>query len=114
MKPLIDANIHDPAAEDGDPAPGKSAALAFAQTMATRLCHDLAGMLGAVTGALEMINEDATMIADAWMVASDEVALRRQPRESGAFIRRHLMLSLSRGWFAGIHTQATGPCISPW
>ncbi len=71
MKPLIDANIHDPAAEDGDPAPGKSAALAFAQTMATRLCHDLAGMLGAVTGALEMINEDATMIADALPVATD-------------------------------------------
>jgi histidine phosphotransferase ChpT len=78
MMHTTDTNIHDPVTESYDSELEPISVLVFAQTMATRLCHDLAGMLGAVTGALEMINEDPAMTADALPVATDAASVLSQ------------------------------------
>ncbi len=56
---------------DGTAAETADAALGFCETMATRLCHDMAGMLGTVMGALELARSDPDLAAEAWPVAQD-------------------------------------------
>jgi histidine phosphotransferase ChpT len=51
--------------------PPEDLSLNLAQAMATRLCHDLAGMLGTLMGALELAGGDAEMMAEALPVAGD-------------------------------------------
>jgi histidine phosphotransferase ChpT len=46
-------------------------ALSLAEKMATRLCHDLAGMLGTVSNAMEMAASDPAMAAEALELARD-------------------------------------------
>lgn len=62
-----------PHSSDADlPPPATSGvALGLAETLATRLCHDLAGMLGALSGALELMSDDLTMVEEALPVARD-------------------------------------------
>lgn len=43
--------------------------LSLAEALAARLCHDLAGLLGTLTGALELASEDATMHDEALPMA---------------------------------------------
>ena len=46
-------------------------ALNLAEKMATRLCHDLAGMLGTVSNTIEMAQADPSSAADALELAQD-------------------------------------------
>jgi histidine phosphotransferase ChpT len=57
--------------ENGSPGGTSAAELHFAEIMATRLCHDMAGMLGTVLGALELSDSDPSMRAEALPVAYD-------------------------------------------
>ncbi len=50
---------------------GAREALNLAEKMATRLCHDLAGMLGTVSNAMEMAAGDPAMAAEALELAQD-------------------------------------------
>ncbi len=43
----------------------------LAEVLATRLCHDLAGTLGTLMGALELAGSDAEMLAEALPLAGD-------------------------------------------
>jgi len=50
---------------------GAALALALAEVLATRLCHDLAGCLGTLMGALELANDDPSMLDEALPVARE-------------------------------------------
>lgn len=52
-------------------SPGRSTDLALAEILATRLCHDLAGALGTLMGALELAVEDPALVAEALPVAQE-------------------------------------------
>lgn len=53
----------------------------LAQTLVTRLCHDLAGMVGTLSGALEMISEDPSTAEEALPIANEAAtALNRRLR----------------------------------
>lgn len=49
--------------------------IALAEALATKLCHDLAGALGTLMGALEMAGEDAELQAEAIPLARDAAAV---------------------------------------
>lgn len=49
-------------------------ALALAEAMSGRLCHDLAGMVGTVMGALELAHDDETMRDEALPMAAEAAA----------------------------------------
>jgi histidine phosphotransferase ChpT len=57
--------------ENGSRDDTSAPALQFAEIMATRLCHDMAGMLGTVMGALELSESDLAMRDEALPVAYD-------------------------------------------
>ncbi len=48
-----------------------SIALALAETLAARLCHDLAGILGTMMGALELATDDPDFASEALPVATE-------------------------------------------
>ena len=50
---------------------GAALALALAEVLATRLCHDLAGGLGTLMGALELAHDDPAMLDEALPVARE-------------------------------------------
>jgi len=54
-------------------------ALLLAETLATRLCHDLSGQLNALVGAVEMMREDPQLTDEAASLAQDagEAMVRR-------------------------------------
>ena len=58
--------------EDAVADRGDMSALHLAEAVATRVCHDLAGLLGALTGALELAGDPAQ--ADESLVFADEAA----------------------------------------
>lgn len=58
------------AAERGD-----MSALHLAETLATRLCHDMAGMLGALAGALELAAADPAQAGESLAFADDAAAM---------------------------------------
>lgn len=56
-------------------------ALVLAETLAARLCHDLSGELSALTGAMELLREEAAADPEALELASDAgLALTRRLR----------------------------------
>ena len=65
-------------------------ALALAETLAARLCHDLAGVVGTLMGALELAAEDPDLAAEALPVAT----------EAAGTLGRRLQL-LRAAWGAG-------------
>ncbi len=52
-------------------SPPPNPAFELAEVTATRLCHDLAGTLGTLMGALELAGNDARMMAEALPLAGD-------------------------------------------
>lgn len=59
----------------------ESRALRLAETLATRLCHDLSGPLGSLAGAVELAAEEATDASEALEVALESAtALSRRLR----------------------------------
>lgn len=57
--------------ENGLSGDTSASALDFAEVMTTRLCHDLAGMLGTVMGALELAGGDPALSGEAMSVAHE-------------------------------------------
>ncbi len=55
--------------------PPDSLALALAECVATRLCHDVAGLVGTLSGTLEMALEDGQPDEEAAQLATDAVRL---------------------------------------
>ena len=62
---------HSSPGEQVHPAAPAAVCLALAEALATRICHDLAGGLGTLIGALEMAGEDAGFAGEATSVAQD-------------------------------------------
>ena len=52
-----------------------SLSLALAEALAGRLCHDLAGMVGTLMGAVELANEDLTMRDEALAMAAEAATM---------------------------------------
>lgn len=52
-----------------------SLALALAETLAERLCHDLAGMVGTLMGAVELATDDPSMRDEALPMASEAAVM---------------------------------------
>lgn len=67
---------------------GSDDGLLLAQTLATRLCHDVSGQVNAIAGALEMMNDDPAMAADATELCHDA---------SAALVRRLRLLRAAWG-----------------
>jgi histidine phosphotransferase ChpT len=85
--------------------------LLLAETMATRLCHDLSGHVNAVAGAMEMLRDDPTIGEDAIILAHDA---------STVLVRRLRLLRAAWGAgaadmgvheFQGLTAGAFGPSI---
>jgi len=73
--------MHAADAGDGCPDDQQEAPPDLAQTLVTRLCHDLAGMIGTLSGALEMIDEDPAAAEEALPIATEAaIALNRRLR----------------------------------
>jgi len=53
--------------------------LNIAQNIATKICHDLAGVVGAISNGIELIEEDSYMAAEAMemiKLSADDAAKR--------------------------------------
>jgi len=68
-----------PSSDQTTPPTPMALSVALAQTLAARLCHDMAGIVGTLSGALELAEEDADNAAESLAVAR-ETATELQAR----------------------------------
>lgn len=75
------AAVTDPTSTQTIQGSARPGAIALAEALATRICHDIAGMLGSMMGALELAQDDPAMADEALPVARDAAdALGRRLR----------------------------------
>jgi histidine phosphotransferase ChpT len=65
---------HSPGSDQTFPLTPMAQGLTLAQTLAARLCHDMAGIVGTLSGTLELAEHDAANAPESLAVARDAAA----------------------------------------